>query len=156
MIIFTRKEKTKPEQFGLGIQTKEKRPLSGFNRKLHNLEMKLEVMPFWKNFSFVFYALSSLIIPGGIIALMLYKFNQIPVEIPLFYNPQISSWVLIDKSIAIILPIIYAIANLVLLNLNYSIFQYDRRLSQVLAFTMNISNILFLIAFAEILSIVLI
>lgn len=156
MIVFKRREKPKPEQIGLGIQTSRNPIQTGVNKKLHELETKLEVMPFWKNFSFVFYALSSIIFPAGILAVIIFKFSDIPLQIPLFYDPVISSWVLIDKSIAIMAPIFFCIANLFLLNLNYSIFQFDRRLSQVIIFTMDIGNILFLIAFSQILSIVLI
>jgi len=143
------------DQIDFGLKTKRFQPFALINRKLQDLEMKLEVMPFWKNLSFVFAAFSSVVIPAGLVSIMIYKFNQIPMQIPLFYDPVKESWQLVDKSIAIVIPISYGILNLILLNINNSVFQFDRRLSQVLIFTMNIANILFLIAFSQILSIAL-
>lgn len=156
MSIFGKKEQRQPEQIGLQIQT-ERGGLGGkLDQKLHRLETQLEVMPFWKNFSSVFFAISSIIIPAGILGVMLTNFSKIPMQIPLFYNPKISSWMLVDKNLAVFIPIIYGISNLVLININYSIFQFDRRLSQVIIFTMNIANILFMVAFSQILTIILI
>jgi hypothetical protein len=151
-----REEQNQNEQISMGIKPDKAGLLYSINRQIHTLEVKLEVMPFWKNFSFVFYALSSILIPAGIIIVMVYNFNDIPLEVPIFYDPLISSWTLLDKGIAIIIPIVYAILNLFLLNLTHSIFQFDRRLAQIIGISMNIANILFLIAFSQILSIVLI
>lgn len=151
-----RNEEKINEQISFGIKSERKGLMFGVNKKIHDLELKLEVMPFWKNFSFVFYALSSIIIPAGIVLVMILNFSKIPLELPVFYDPLISSWTLMDKSIAIFVPIVYSIANLFLLNITHSIFQFDRRLAQIIGISMNIANILFLIAFSQILSLVLV
>ena len=82
------------------------------------------------------------------------NYEKFPFEIPLFYDPTESSWLFLEKGWFTFVPIVYAALNLLLLNLTYSIFQFDRRLAQIIAGTMGIFNILYLIALAQLLSII--
>lgn len=140
-------------QITMGIDAKKASLWDRINSFVSNTEKKLEVMPFWKNYSFVFALISTIAFPTTVVAIMILKFNVIPLEILSFYNPQTSSWELANKAVVILLPIFYGILNLILLNLTYTIFQFDRRLAQIISITMNIANVLFIIAFAQILSI---
>jgi len=139
----------------LGVNAPRKTFLYRINRFMTDLERRLEIMPFWKNLSYVFLLLSTIFFPAIILILMITRFESIPIDMPVFYNPQTNSWTLINKAIVIMLPIGYAIINLILLNLIYSVFQFDRRLAQILGLTINLANMLFIIAFAQILSIIL-
>lgn len=143
-------------QIDFGLKVKRDNIFDKIENKLEDLERRLEVMPFWKNFSFVFAAVTSILFPAGVIATMVYKFNYIPTKMQLFFNPDKQSWELVDKSIVIFVPIIFAIVNLILLNITYTVFQFDRRLAQVIGIILCINNILFVIAFAEILSLALV
>ncbi len=142
-------------QMDLGVNAPRKTFLYRINRFMTDLERRLEIMPFWKNLSYVFLLLSTIFFPAIILILMITRFESIPIDMPVFYNPQTNSWTLINKAIVIMLPIGYAIINLILLNLIYSVFQFDRRLAQILGLTINLANMLFIIAFAQILSIIL-
>lgn len=142
-------------QIDFGLKVKRNNFFDRIEGRLGNLERRLEVMPFWKNFAFVFAGVTSIIFPAGVISLMLYKFDQIPSNMQLFFNTQKQSWELLDKGIVIFIPIIFAIVNLILLNISYSVFQFDRRLAQIIGIVVCVNNLLFLIAFTEILSLAL-
>jgi len=149
------KIKIKESQIDFGLKVKKTSFFGRIEGRLANLERRLEVMPFWKNSAFVFASITSIIFPAAIIAIMLYKFDQIPSKMQLFFDTQKQSWTLTDKGIIIFVPIVYAIINLILINIIYSVFQYDRRLAQIIGVVICVNNLLFLIAFTEILSLAL-
>ncbi|MBN1331337.1 hypothetical protein JW978_00425 [Candidatus Dojkabacteria bacterium] len=141
-------------QLGLGIRVNRFQPVIFVQRRLNNLERKIEVMPFWKNFAFVFMLFSSIAFSLIIEVAILINYKDLPFEIPLFYDPTKSSWLFLEKGWVVLVPIVYTGLNLLLLNIVYSIFQFDRRLAQIIAGSVGIFNILYLIAFAQLLSIV--
>lgn len=149
-------KKSEVDQFGLEIKMKKFQPINEINRRLNSIERKLEIMPFWKNFIFVFMIFSSLAIPAGIEFVLIRWYNELPSEFPLFFDPNEGSWQFLQKGWVIFIPLIYAGLNLILTNLTHSIFQFDRRLAQIIAISIGLFNILFLIAFSQLISIVLI
>lgn len=139
-------------QFQLGIKPRKFQPFRAIKRKVRSLETKLEIMPFWRNFSFVFMLLSSICFPAIMVIIMVYYFNDLPSKIPVFYDTQSDARIGVDKGLAVLLPIFVGISNLILLNMLHSIFHFDRRLAQVISFSINIGNILLIIAFVQIIS----
>ncbi len=141
------------DQFQMNIKQDKLSVVQSLHKKLKDMERRLEVMPFWRSYVFAFALLSSIIFPTVVVVLSILNFDSIYIDMPLFYEPNKAGWVLIDKGVVILIPIVYGILALILFNLNRNIFEYDRRLSHILGITMSIINILFLIAFAQILSI---
>lgn len=148
--------KSDVQQLDMGLKTPKFQPLRSINRRLRQVETRLEVMPFWKSFSFVFMFFSSIVVPAIVLLVMITNFDTLPQQIGMFYDPTEKSSASVDTSIIIIFPIIYSISDLFLLNLIYNVFNYDRRLAQIISVTINIANILFLIAFMQILSVLII
>ena len=142
------------DQIDLGLKVKRFQPFLFIQRRLNNLERRIEVMPFWKNFVFVFMIFSSVSFSLIIEAAILLNYKSFPFEIPLFFDPTENSWLFLEKGWVVLVPIVYTTLNLILLNVVYTIFQFDRRLAQIIAATIGLFNILYLIAFAQLLSIV--
>ncbi len=149
----------KPQNLGqleIGVRVKKAGLVYKLKQRFEHLEQTLEIMPFWKDITFVFMAVSSILIPLAIILTIVYKFNSLPFQIPFFYNTQTEQWILIDKGIITIIIIFYAVINLILLNIIHLVYYYDRRLAKILAINSNLANILLFIALSQILSILLI
>jgi hypothetical protein len=141
------------EQLGFQIEdnkTKLRQLLSTFKLRLRRRNDYLEVSQFWKTPAIPFMIVSFLaniliLLVGGI-----FLFSKLPPEIQTFYDPIEQTWDRQDKTIVIILPIIWALLLVVILRLITSIFRTDKRLSIVIAWVMTVLNILLLIAISQI------
>lgn len=151
---YIRKQNLTPqEQFQMGVGEGKLTFSQSLKRRFKTMELRLEVMPFWRSYIFTYVLISSIAFPAIVIITMILNFDDIYLDMPLFYEPGKTSWDLMDKGVAVIIPIAYGILNLVLLKLCHSIFEFDRRLAHIIGITMSIINTLFIIAFAQILSI---
>ncbi|MBD3280312.1 hypothetical protein GF389_02190 [Candidatus Dojkabacteria bacterium] len=141
-------------QIDLGIKVNRFQPIVFIQRRLNRLERRIEVMPFWKNFGFVFMLFSTVAFNLIVELALIVNYDDFPFEIPFFYAPTESSWLFLEKGWLVLVPIVHTVLNLILLNVVYSIFQFDRRLAQIIGATIGTFNILYLLAFAQLLSIV--
>lgn len=116
----------------------------------------IEVLPFWRiavNPINVTTALLSSLIMAGLIYL---NFSKIPDEMLFYYSQANSSWLLMDKSLFSLVPIGFFVIQLLLLRLKRSVFNFDRRLSLVMALTQVFFSVMGIIATLQILSLVLV
>lgn len=93
--------------------------------------------------SLIFIVLVMLI--GGI-----FKFNNIPPQVPFFYNFAEGTWNQADKGIIFIAPIVLLIFESLLVYAVMKIFEFDRRLSSTMCWIITLLNILLIIAIAQI------
>lgn len=78
------------------------------------------------------------------------KFSDIGPEIPFFYDSVNSEWVRIDKIALILLPIIYAMIFMILINFTLTIIKSDRKLALAISWIVTSVNILLLITYSQI------
>ncbi len=149
-------KKEETAQLKLGIKTSKAGFFYKTKKKFEELEIRLEVMPFWKHFIFISFGVLSIVVPGSISSILMYKYTLLPDKMPFFFDTSTNSWLLLDKGFIMPILIFFAVINLILLNIIHSIYYYDRRLAKIIAITGNIYNILLFISFSQILTILLI
>jgi hypothetical protein len=116
----------------------------------------IEVLPFWRMpINSINISLSVITVIGS--ALLIYlNLNNLPEQIPLFYSQAEGNWQLVSKPIFALLPVGLAMFDLLLIRSKGLIFNFDRRLSAVLASAQSFFNILGFIALVQIISLLLV
>lgn len=93
--------------------------------------------------SLIFIILIMLI--GGI-----FKFSNIPPQVPFFYNFAEGTWNQADKSIIFVAPILLLVFESLLIYAIMKIFEFDKRLSFTMCWIITLLNVLLIIAIAQI------
>lgn len=150
-------EKIEPEeQMHLGLETSKVTRVQILKKNIRRWEYIIQVLPFWKSGVITFNITFSILTVLGLSLLVIFTFSQLPTQIPLIYQQVDGSWILINKSVLAILLVGLAFFEIVLLRLKRVIFNFDRRLSNVMATTQIFINLLAIIALVQIISLVLI
>jgi hypothetical protein len=144
------------EQIPLGIKYSKKEPIYRIKRRLSRLENVIEILPFWKNGFTVFTTTFSVAVII-ILSVIVYKnFNLLPDKVPLFYNHDKETWTAVyDKSMFILIPLIVSSFNMMIIRLGMIIYNFDKKLVYFIFIGMNLMNVLLLIAFIQILYLVI-
>ncbi|MBW7953567.1 MAG: hypothetical protein QY330_04840 [Candidatus Dojkabacteria bacterium] len=115
-----------------------------------------QVFPYWRNLNTSLAITSSVLL----ILVMLYMiagstFDNI-TEVPLVYKQATKSWELVDKEFLIALPVVVGAAQVMLINLSSSIYKFDRRLSFMLNSGLAVFNMLGIVGFYQLVSLLVI
>jgi hypothetical protein len=149
-------KRAEPEQqIMLDIKIPRKNYWYNIKNKLNKLELSLEVLPYWKSGITVMTMVFALFISAMCFWLTLKNFAALPQMVPIFYNSTQNNWGLYDKSIFLFLPIIISAFNLILIRLNFTIYNFDRKFVYALCISQFLINVLVIIAFTQLLSFVL-
>lgn len=146
----------KEPQIKLPIKSSRLEGVYKVKQDINNKKAEIGVIPYWRNFTFVFTLVFSILV---LVAMDYYFFQvylELPSQIPLVYNQSISSWNLIDKNALIIFPLVQLGIILIIFKINTVIYHFDRRLVQTVNYGLILSNILLAIALFELLSFVLV
>ena len=131
--------------------------VSLWDRLIHTLERReeeIELMPYWRNVA------APLAMVSGIAVILLslyigvFKFNQLPPKVPLYYIEATSSWEQIDKTITLAAPILLLIFNFLVWRLGFLVFRFDRRLSIASSWILLLVNFLISLALLQIYSLI--
>lgn len=144
------------EQMHFGLEATKVSRIQLFQKNIRRWEYIIQVLPFWKSEVITFNITFSILTILGLAVLILVTFADLPTDIPLVYEQLNGSWVLINKSVLVLLLVGMSGFELVLLRLKRIIFNFDRRLSSVMATTQIFINALAIIALVQIISLVLI
>lgn len=142
-----------PEQIHLGIETPSQKRTFRAGYNFRRWEDMIELLPFWRQALNPINITFSIAICAAVIVLLFAHFANLPPDVPLFYSQATSSFILVDKTILLGLPIIILVVQLGLLRLLRHVFNHDRRLSNVIATAQIFCNFTYFIAILELLSI---
>lgn len=117
-------------------------------------EREIELMPFWKTFATPLVLVTSAAVFLLTFLVVLFKFNELPAKIPFQYNAINGTWVQADKSVLLFLPILVVAVEAIIIRVVYETFQYDPRLSKMISWILAVVNLLLLITYGQILSLV--
>jgi hypothetical protein len=144
------------EQFPMEIE-------QGRDQWLSNMKMGFEktldyasVNAYWRSMVSVIALVAGVFLISVYSAILFFSYSKIPAMVPLFYSQATSSWTLSTKDTLIYIPVVFLALLVIISRLNYSIFNFDRRLATVINISLICFDILFLLAFSQLLSIVLI
>jgi hypothetical protein len=135
----------------------EKVKVSRFDKLMRDLEKRqeeVELMPYWKNIA------APLALVSGVLSVLLsfyvgvIKFGILPPKVPLYYIEASSSWEQIDKTVALVAPLLLAVFNIAVTRLSFLVFRFDRRLSIAASWVQLLVNFLTSIALLQIFSLI--
>jgi hypothetical protein len=144
------------EQMQFGLQTARVRRIDLIRNNVRRWEDIIQVLPFWKSEVITINIAFSLITIIALTGIVIATFASLPTQVPLVYQQFSDSWLLVDKSVLIVLIIGLAVIEFILIRLKRVIFDFDRRLSSVMALTQIFFNALAIIAMVQIVSLLLI
>lgn len=144
------------EQMQFGLETAKVTKVQILRRNIRRWEYIIQVLPFWKSEMITFNITFSFLTIVGLALLVVFTFSKLPTQVPLIYQQLDGSWLLINKSVLAIILVGLAMLELILIRLKRVIFNFDRRLSNVMATTQIFVNALAIIAFVQIISLVLV
>lgn len=141
-------------QINFGLDTRRVRRVDLIRDNVRSWERLLEVMPFWRNLINPVNITFGLITIASSFIVVAFNFSELSSNPSLFYS-QISGYrISVEKSLFWVIPIFVAVIQLVLFRLIRAVFEFDRRLSGVLAITQIFFNIILVIALLQIISLV--
>ncbi len=144
-----------PSQLGLQIDDGKIHKVSKIRENVRKWENIIEVIPFWRMAINPINITISIITVIATVFIVFSQANLLPDEIAIFYSHIDNTRVNIDKSFFLLLPVIIAIFEVVLIRLKRIIFNFDRRLSGVMAVSQSFFNITLIIALIEIITLVI-
>ncbi len=134
---------TKLKQFFNGLRT--------IFRKRNDL---IEVSQIWKTPAFPFAIVSSVINFLFFLYVAIFRFNDVPPTVPVFYNSVNKNWNQVDKSLIFIFPITLAIASFIIIQFSSIIFRKDRRLALTMIWIHTYLNLMLFVAILQIFNLV--
>lgn len=132
------------------------KPVSKLRDDVRRWENLVEVMPYWK---IPVFPINLTITIASIVCLFLiiiFSFDRLPNELPLFYSTSTSARTLVDKSMFIVFPVVIAILSVLIMKVKRTIFDFDRRLSIVISLAQIIFNLLLVVAVLQLVSLLLV
>ncbi|MCA9385076.1 hypothetical protein KC717_00345 [Candidatus Dojkabacteria bacterium] len=144
------------EQLALEIKAGKLEGWYAFKHKLSSIERLFENLPFWRVFVNGF-SIVTILMTMSICFFALYTlWPKIPDLLPLFYSQNSANWALYPRESMILLVGIITGIELVVFYTSFKIFSFDRRLAIVLNSLIIMTCILFLIAYSQLLALVLV
>lgn len=144
------------EQYALDLSTPQHEWYYGFKRSITKFETNLETIPYWRSYLSISAIFTTLVFIGFISYIIFKFYGQLPNEFPLIYSRVTMSWKLIGKEFLPLLPIILAVFLLVITKTNIQTYRFDRRLATMTNFIIILVNMLGILAFAQLFSLILI
>lgn len=134
--------------------TKVKQFLSGLKTIFRKRNDLIEVSQIWKTPAFPFAMVTSVINFLIFLYIAVFRFNDIPPTVPVFYNSVNKNWNQVDKSVIFMFPVILAIANFIIIQFSSVIFRKDRRLALTMVWIQTFLNTLLFVAILQIFTLV--
>jgi len=147
---------TELAQINMGLNTARPSRIFRLKDEIRRWENILELLPFWRqplNPVNIAFSVLTVIFGAGLIYS---NFDKLPGEVSFIYSQLQDKWLNSDKTLLALLPVGFAIVQVVLLRLNREIFNFDRRLSLVMAAIQIFANAVLLIGLIQILSLKLV
>lgn len=116
----------------------------------------VEVMPFWRIPINSINITLGLITTGIVAVLVAQVIGSSVNQVHYYYSQLASDWVQMDKSFAIFVPVAVGVMELLLLRFQRLVFNFDRRLSSVIAVTQCFFNVMLIIAVTQIVNLLLV
>lgn len=145
-----------PQQIDLGLKRSRLEWFYNLKQKVSRRSAVIEALPYWRNVNTVLALLCSIAFIVIIIYVEGRNYQQLPDRIPFFYQQASNSWALTDKEVILPVPIFLAVNLGVLIRLSSVIYKFDRRLALMLNTGIIIFNLLGLVAFIQMMSLILI
>jgi|GEM_PF-393666 len=152
--LFQKSDVTDYDQIQFDISTSQVNIFNKIKYKLKHFELIIEIMPYWKNGLTVFSTVFAIFTTASLLMIVLYDFNSLQKNIPLFYNHSENTWNFSDKSILLFLPIIVGALNFIIHRLSLMIFKFDKNLVYIISLAMVLVNGILIIALLQILSLI--
>lgn len=140
------------KQFGMGLEASTPTPLMRLRSNFRQWENILELMPYWR------YPILSINIAVSVMtvifsAILVYtNFNNLPNQVSFIYSQLADKWLTEEKIILALFPIGLALIELIIMRLGREIFNFDRRLSIIMAGVQLFANVILIIGLFQILS----
>ena len=134
--------------------TKFKQFLSGLKTIFRRRNDLIEVSQIWKTPAFPFAIVTSVINFLIFLYVAVFRFNDIPPTVPIFYNSVNKNWSQVDKSVIFMFPVILAIANFIIIQFSSVIFRKDKRLALTMVWIQTFLNTLLFVAILQIFTLV--
>lgn len=140
------------KQFGMGLEASTPTPLMRLRSNFRQWENILELMPYWR------YPILSINIAASVMtvifsAILVYtNFNNLPNQVSFIYSQLADKWLTEEKIILALFPIGLALIELIIMRLGREIFNFDRRLSIIMAGVQLFANVILIIGLFQILS----
>lgn len=144
------------EQIDFGLKKDRMEAYYNVKRKLSEMENTVEAIPYWKSFLSVAGFMLMILLIIMIAFVTFTNYESLPRQMPLIYSQTSSTWMLSDKDVYIIIPVLLLIGLAIVTRLNSITYKFDRRLSIVINITLILTAILGFIAFIQLFSFVLI
>ncbi|MFW5702812.1 MAG: hypothetical protein ACOCXP_02490 [Candidatus Dojkabacteria bacterium] len=144
------------DQMGFGIEVQRVTFIQKWRESIKEWEQMIQVLPYWKSEINVANIVLSFTAVVSFIGILLVNFNELPNELPLFYSQTENNWYLLEKELMIFLSGALFSVELILLRLMRLVYNFDRRLSVVIAGTQVFLNLILVIAIIQIVSLVMI
>jgi hypothetical protein len=139
-----------------GLQTAKVTRINRLKNNVRRWENIIEVLPFWRiaynPINITFAILTAIFVS----LLVVINYNTLDQnQIILFYSQVDQTRVLVPKVAIVLIPIAVMVFETVILRLQRLIFDFDRRLSNVIAASQIFFNIMLIIAMLQIMSLML-
>lgn len=142
-------------QIQMDIKADNKEYYYSFKRRVQNLEVILEVLPYWRSglnmFTLVFSFFTTIL--SGI--LILANFQKLKTQLPLIYSQSFQTLEPIDKSLLFIIPVLMGFFNFMVIRLSMMIYNFDKKLVITLNLALILFNLLAIIGLVQVLSLTL-
>lgn len=127
-----------------------------FKNYLYDLERRIEAIPFWKHFVCVFSFVVMMFAFGVPMIISSIYWDQLPIKIPFFYSQDVSSWIVAPKMYLYYVSSGLMMLGLFIYYLSYILYSSDRRLSITINVLLIFVSILYIVAFWQILSLMVV
>lgn len=126
-----------------------------FKAAISRRETEIELTPYWQELAPAIAIITTVFVVAGPAIAGLMFFSKIQPRIPFYYNAFTGYWEQVDKSVLVLLPVLFFVLLTIILRFNYDVYRFDPRLSRVLNYILGMVNLLFLLALTQIYSLVL-
>ncbi|MFS8131075.1 MAG: hypothetical protein ACMG57_03785 [Candidatus Dojkabacteria bacterium] len=141
------------DQIEMGIESqseKLKQVYSGTKFLIKRRTELFEISGLWRTPALPFAIVSLVFIVMINLLGAIFEFNNIPPQIPFFYNFAEGTWTQADKGFLFVAPLVLLAFESILIYVIMRIFEFDRRLSYTMCWIITLLNILLIIALAQI------
>ncbi|MFQ5492994.1 MAG: hypothetical protein ACE5DX_02425 [Candidatus Dojkabacteria bacterium] len=143
-------------QMSMELQGSRWEFLYRLKRRLAKISILVEALPYWRNMNTILAFLTSVTIVVALFYSISTNFAKLPDKVPLFFLQSSKSWELVDKEILIPIPIFLAVTLILLNKFSGDVYRFDRRLSFMMNTGIVLFNILGMLAYFQITSLILV
>lgn len=143
-------------QYELDIKSSKSEWYYNIKRRVSRYEATMEAIPYWRSYVTVTAIVATLAFIGFVSFVLYNNYATLPNSFPLIYSQATQTWNLVSKEYLMIIPIALAAFLLIMVRINIQTYRFDRRLAIMINFIVILVNILGIIAFGQLFSLILI